>query len=191
MSLPVPLGELWSRTSCWFQTTYPQAPSVVPLDVSAQTTQPLSNIAQGCSAQPSFSGCPSLHRHGQGSATDTPHFRSPCAVDLFRMPPLPLPLPPGPSSSLDISSCPLTPFPAPTLTPQPLFWPVSWTHRGLGVGQWSLFVKSEHYWVPDMCDSTHKHVYTHMCVYTHARVHRAACSVVSDVKTIFCDKSLQ
>ena len=75
-------------------------------------------------------------------------------------------LPPGPSSSLDISSCPLTPFPAPTLTPQLLFWPVCWTHQGLGVGQWSLLVKSEHYWVPDMCDSTHKRVYTHVCVHT-------------------------
>lgn len=36
------------------------------------------------------------------------------------MPSLPLPLPPGHSSSLDISSSPLTPFPAPTFTLQPL-----------------------------------------------------------------------
>ena len=184
MSLPVPLGELWSRTSCWFQTEYPHTPSGVPLDVSAQTTQTLSSIAQGCPAQPSFSGCLSaqawpgqLHWHPSLSFTTWSWPLQNASVTRA-------------SASLDTSSCPLTPFPAPTLTPQPLFWPVCWTHRGLGVGQWSLHVKSEHYWVSDMYDSTHTCAYTHMCMYTHARAHRAARSVVSDVGTIFCDTSL-
>ena len=180
MSLPVPLGELWSRTSCWFQTEYPHAPSGVPLDVSAQTTQTLSSIAQGCSAQP-FLWLPVCTGVAWAAAL-TPSLSFTTWSWPLQNASITLA-----SASLDISSCPLTPFPAPTLTPQPLFWPVCWTHWGLGVGQWSLHVKNEHYWVSDMYDSTHKCAYTHMCVYTHAR---AACSVVSDAGTIFCDTSL-
>lgn len=87
------------------------------------------------------------------------------------------------SASLDISSGPLTPFPAPTLTPQPLFWPVCWTHQGLGVGQWSLQVKSEHYWVSDMYDSTHKCAYTHMC--THMHVHTELLALLCQMLGLF------
>lgn len=145
-----------------------------PLDVSTQATQTVQHCSRSLSAA-LLPGGPHLHTHSQGTSTDIFHLHVPHVAYHLQNPcesihsSLPLLLSPGHSLSLDICSS-LSLFPHP-LSPSSLwFWPVCWTHWGLGVGNGSLHVKKWvflrvwHVWL-------HTQASTHAQGQTHAHAH--------------------